>query len=101
MGQFTVIKPDSAIYKDGRSAPNCDMSGLPDDLHALQWDGSNGHVEYSDVTKPNLIVTSESEIESALGVSLATLMERRNTRIAELVATGHWLTDEQIEERGL
>jgi hypothetical protein len=76
MAHYTVIKPDSTIYKDGNGIFNCDMSGLPEDLHALQWDGSNGHVEYIDGTKPNLTVSSESEIETALGVSLTTLITR-------------------------
>jgi len=81
---YTVIKADTAIYKDGESIGGCDMSGLPEDFHALQWDGSDGHIEYSEVTKANLIVSSKSEIESAIGVSLPTLIERRDARIAEI-----------------
>mgnify|MGYP003634879562 CR=1 FL=1 len=84
MSHYTVVKLDTAIYKDGKAIMGCDMSGLPDDLHALQWDGSDGHIEYSDVLKPNLIVTSKSQIETALTVSLPTLSERRDARIAEI-----------------
>ena len=84
MAHYTVIKGDTSIYKDGVSVEGCDMSGLPEDFHALQWDGSDGHVEYSDVLKPNLTISSESEIESALGVSLSTLIDRRDTRFAEI-----------------
>jgi hypothetical protein len=97
--RYTVIKADTAIYKDGESIEGCDMSGLPEDLHALQWDGSDGHIEYSDVLKPNLIVSSKSQIESALGVSLPTLITRRATRIAEIVveeeATAQAIIDAQ------
>ena len=81
---YTVIKEDTVIYKDGKGITGCDMSGLSDDFWALQWDGTNGHIEYRDVEKPNLAVSSEPEIESALGVSLPTLIERRDARIAEL-----------------
>ena len=81
---YTIIKADTAIYKDGVTIEGCDMSGLPDDFWALQWDGTNGHVEW--VGKPNTPVTSKSEIESALGVSLPTLIERRDARIAEIEA---------------
>ena len=81
--KYTVIKADTAINKDGEAVFGCDMSGLPEDFHALQWDGSDGHIEYSEVIKPNLSVTSESQIESALGISLSTLDERRTARIAE------------------
>ena len=84
MTQYTVIKADQAIYKDGEAIMGCDMTGLPDDFWALQWDGSNGHVEYVGNVKENLIVSSKSQIESALGVSLPTLIERRDARIAEL-----------------
>jgi len=83
MANTTVIKADTAIYVEGKAIIECDMSGLPDDFHALQWDGSDGHIEYSDVLKPNLEVSSDAQIESALGVSLATLIERRDAKIAE------------------
>tara|TARA_R110000772_G_scaffold21066_1_gene58253 strand:+ start:690 stop:962 length:273 start_codon:yes stop_codon:yes gene_type:complete len=86
MSHYTVIKEDGAIYKDQVSAIGCDMSGLPEDFHALQWDGTNGHIEYTDNLKPNLVVTSKSQIETALTVSLPTLIERRTARIAEIEA---------------
>lgn len=81
---YTVIKDDTAIYKDGEGITGCDMSGLPEDFWALQWDGTNGHVEWDG--SPNTSVTSKSEIESALGVSLPTLIERRDARIAKIEA---------------
>jgi hypothetical protein len=80
MGHFTVINADETMYLDRVAVSKCDMSGLPDDLHALQWDGASGHVEYTSVTKPNLSINSEAELESALGVSLSTLMTRRTER---------------------
>tara|TARA_R110002051_G_C8427753_1_gene452956 strand:+ start:40 stop:312 length:273 start_codon:yes stop_codon:yes gene_type:complete len=79
---YTVIKEDTTIYKDGNAIEGCDMTGLPEDFWALQWDGTNGHIEWVD--KHNTVVTSKSEIESELGVSLPTLIERRDIRKAEL-----------------
>ena len=87
MSKYTVIKADSTIYKDGDSTFSCDMSGLPDDFHVLQWNGSNGEIEYTGNVKPNLVVSSESDIESALGVSLPTLIERRTAQIAVNIAS--------------
>ena len=81
MGQLTVIKPDSKININGIPVQECDMSGLPDDLHALQWNGTSGHVEYVSVTKPNLSINSEAELESALGVSKATIIARHETAL--------------------
>tara|TARA_Y100000296_G_C5115840_1_gene227677 strand:+ start:822 stop:1016 length:195 start_codon:yes stop_codon:yes gene_type:complete len=60
------------------------MSGLPDDFWALQWDETNGHVEW--VGRHSTSVSSESEIETLLSISLSTLIERRDTRIAEIEA---------------
>lgn len=81
MAHYIVIKEDKKIMKDGVGVDGCDMSELPDDFWSLHWDGSNGEIEYSDVLKPKLIVSSKSEIESALGVSLPTLIERRDAQI--------------------
>jgi len=81
---YTVLKADTAIYKDGESIEGCDMSGLPEDFWALQWDGTTGHLEW--VGRHSTPVSSKSEIETALSVSLPTLIERRDTRIAEIAA---------------
>lgn len=91
IAKYTVIKADETIYKDGESVSGCDMTGLPDDFHALQWYGTHGHIEYADDLIPNKIISSESEIESELGVSLTTLNERRDAvlerkRLAEIKA---------------
>ena len=86
MTQITVIKSDMAIYKDGVAVLGCDMEGLADRFHALQWNGSEGHIEYTDSITGNLSINSEAEIESELGVSLTSLLERRTTRKAEIEA---------------
>ena len=92
MSNYSVIKSDLSIYKDGEMVEGCDMSGLPEDFHVLQWDGSDGYIEYSDVLKPNLKVSTKSEIESALGVSLTVINERRDARIAEIAEIeNEWL----------
>tara|TARA_R110000824_G_scaffold128177_1_gene288914 strand:+ start:593 stop:910 length:318 start_codon:yes stop_codon:yes gene_type:complete len=96
---YTVIKVDTAIYKDGNAIFGCDMSGLPEDFHALQWDGSDGHIEYVDALKSNLLVSSKSQIESALSVSLPTLIERRDTRIAEIVVEKAVVAEAAAAER--
>ena len=91
MAVITVIKSDTAIYVDEVPMAGCDMAGLPDDFHALQWRGSYGHIEYTGNVKPNLTVSSEEEVESALGVSLSTLIARHDARVTE---TGFDLSSE-------
>ena len=85
MTKITVIKSDQAIYEDGESIQGCDMSGIVDDIHALQWDGSRGQIEYTNENpRPNLNLNSESEIKPAFGVSLSTLRTRRASRKKQL-----------------
>ena len=86
MAHITVIKSDKTIYEDGVAVLGCDMAGLADDFHALQWNGSEGHIEYTNPAKPNLIVSSKAKMESELGVSYETLLSRRTTREAEMEA---------------
>lgn len=84
MAHTTLIKADTAIYEDGVSIEGCDMSGLPNDLHALQWYGSKGHIEWKDVAKENTELTASSQIKTHLGISLSDITSRRATRKKEL-----------------
>ena len=83
---ITIIKDDQAVYEDEVAVDGIDLSDLPDDFHALQWDGKVGEIEWKTVTTPNQEISSEDEIESALGVSFTALRERRTARIAEIQA---------------
>lgn len=44
---LTIIRDDNVVIVDGR-ALSVDLSGLPVNLHAVQWDGASGHIEYND-----------------------------------------------------
>ena len=48
--QVTIIKSDNFVSIDGVQK-EIDLSFLPDDFHALQFDGSKGSVESSDIDK--------------------------------------------------
>lgn len=43
--RVVIIKDDSAVNVDG-VLQTVDLSDLPADFHALQWDGTSGEVEY-------------------------------------------------------
>jgi len=79
MTAITVIKADQAIYEDGVGILKCDMTGVPEDFWALQWDGSKGHIEWTDLSKANTIISSSDEIKTHLNVSLSDFIQRRNT----------------------
>ena len=81
---ITIIKDDQAVYEDGVAVMGIDLSDLPADFHALQWDGKVGHIEWKTITTPNQEVSTESEIDSALGVTLSVIKQRRATRVKEI-----------------
>jgi hypothetical protein len=64
---LTIIKDDNFISIDGNGLLNIeqDLSWIPDDVHALQWYGDYGEVEYKDY-KPNLRITELGIYEQAI-----------------------------------
>lgn len=59
--KLTVIRDDGAVYKDNISYHHLDMSGVPTNVHALQWKETSGWIEFvesQDGTKPlNMMIT--------------------------------------------
>jgi hypothetical protein len=53
--KLTIIPVDGAVYKDGYCYSRLDLSGVPSNVHALQWKNTTGWVEFvdnDDGTKP-------------------------------------------------
>jgi hypothetical protein len=46
--KITIIRGDGTVYVDGVPR-TVDCSSLPADLHAVQWDGTAGEIEYASV----------------------------------------------------
>lgn len=61
MKAVKAIAPDQKIVVDGRAIVS-DKFTFPDDVHAVQWDGEKGHVEYKD-SRPNARLTEQSEVQ--------------------------------------
>jgi hypothetical protein len=55
--KLTIIPIDGAVYKDGFSYSGLDLSSVPNDVHALQWDEVAGWIEFKDPV-PNEEITS-------------------------------------------
>ena len=51
MTRLTILPVDGAVYRDAGNYLDLDLSGcgVPADVHALQWDGSAGTIEFTDV----------------------------------------------------
>ena len=59
MSRVTIIPVDGAVYNDNVSYSELDLSscGIPADVHALQWYGSAGSIEFTD-TRENEEITA-------------------------------------------
>ena len=59
MARLTILPADGAVYRDAGNYLDLDLSscGIPADVHALQWDGSAGHIEFTD-TRENEEITA-------------------------------------------
>jgi hypothetical protein len=62
MPRYSIIRSDNAVVVDGEYYHvNCSL--LPANVHAIQWDGTKGHVEFVDEDQndgkrdPNLMIT--------------------------------------------
>lgn len=54
--KITIINKDKAVYKDNKSFNNLNLLTVPSNIHALQWNETQGHIEFNDNT-PNEIIT--------------------------------------------
>ena len=61
MSLVTIVTEDKKMTIDGDSM-SFDL-GLDDNVWAIQWDGSKGHIEYNDGS-PNKDITEFPELES-------------------------------------
>ena len=48
--KLTIIVSDKCVYVDGKSWTGLDLSTIDANIHALQWDGKAGWIEYNDGT---------------------------------------------------
>ena len=49
--KVSIIKEDGTVVKDGVAYTGLDLSALPSEFHALQWDGDSGDLETKDGNK--------------------------------------------------
>jgi hypothetical protein len=76
------VESDQQITVDGEIGSEISFAGIASDLWSLEWDSETeiGEIEWVTDTTKNQSVTSEAEIDSALGgVTLQTMLTRRTT----------------------
>lgn len=55
--RISIIREDNAVYVDG-IVQIVDCSSLPQEIHAIQWFGDKGWIEYVHFDKPNVNIDS-------------------------------------------
>jgi hypothetical protein len=56
--KLTIIPSDKTVYKDSTAYLDLKLSGIPADVHALQWDNTAGWIEYKNHIKPNETISA-------------------------------------------
>ena len=56
--KLTIIKDDKAVYKDGVCYSELTLTNIPDGVHALQWEDTVGHIEYTSRSQSNKTINS-------------------------------------------
>jgi hypothetical protein len=70
MTTLTIVKEDSAVTVDGVGRGGIDCTSLAANVHAVQFDGTNGHIEYTDGTA-NEAIDSISAYQSIIDLHTA------------------------------
>lgn len=66
--RLTIIPSDNVVFVDGK-ALTVDCSSLDKTIHAVQWDGTSGEVEYATIAgkrKPNAVIKDISAFRSLI-----------------------------------
>ena len=102
MTTLTIIKDDKTVIVDGESL-TLDAVVLASNVHAVQFDGTNGEIEYNDGT-PNEAITSISDYSTitddhATKVTAdATASEEKRAELLAEAATYQWKRQNEYPE---
>ena len=84
MTTLTIVRQDSAVTVDGVGLGGIDCTSLASNIHAIQFDGTNGEIEYND-GKVNEAITSISAY-STITDAHATQVTANDTADSEAAA---------------
>ena len=80
---LTIINEDNAVYVDGIALTGLDLSttGIPDNVHALQWKTNLGWIEFKD--NPDF-TKDQNKVINALPDWANNCVNVYNTKIAQI-----------------
>jgi len=56
--RLSIIPAESKVNIDGVARWGVDCSSLDPTIHAIQWDGTKGHIEFTDPARPPVAITN-------------------------------------------
>lgn len=81
--RLTIIRDMGLISVDSRGGDEQDMNGVPEDVHAIQWYGESGEIEFVDNT-PNQKITSLPSWASDKATAMSTKLAEEDAEALRL-----------------
>ena len=100
MMRVTIIPADQFVSVNGDGCHGVDLSFLPSDVHAIQWFGTYGNVEYADDMGAALAVVHIDTLDEYTA-ALQNWHQRKETLAAELEAERVAEETARAEEKAL
>jgi hypothetical protein len=102
--RLTIIPGDKAIGIGGEFLLKIqeDLSWIPSNIHAVQWNGESGHIEYKDET-PNELINDLGIYEQAIDTYNNEKQRIEDQKIAKEAERDYWeelrsLRDQKLTE---
>lgn len=68
--RVTIVPIDETVIVDGRAITGIDMSNIDSEIHAVQWGGEGGEIEYvvnsEGIKPPNMKITDLAQFQPQL-----------------------------------
>jgi hypothetical protein len=87
--KLTIIKDDGAVYKDDKVYYKLPLTTVPSDVHALQWNDSVGHIEFTNNVKVNESITELPSWANDALASWQVAYDAEQSEIARLQAEAY------------
>jgi hypothetical protein len=74
--RLTIISTDGAVYKDGVSYDALDLAAVPSEVHAFQWYGEFGEIEFKSHLEGGNFVHPANELVTELPAWAVTAVDK-------------------------
>lgn len=88
--RLKIIPDDKFIFIDDDSTNDADMSWIPDEVHAVQWYGDHGYIEYKTGDKLNEKITDLGVFSQAIEAFNDAKEKEKQKRIEREASIDYW-----------